>query len=54
LGEELIDLETGLQAIRICLCREMESTEGGFNTEIGKGLDVGKFLPFTSMLTEIA
>jgi hypothetical protein len=26
---------------------------GGLGVEIGKGLDIGKFLPFTSMLTEI-
>jgi hypothetical protein len=28
-------------------------TEGGFGIEIRKGLDVAKFLPFTSTLTEI-
>jgi hypothetical protein len=33
--------------------RETESIEGGFGADIGKGLDVGKFLPFTSMLTDI-
>jgi hypothetical protein len=27
--------------------------EGGFGAEIRKGLDVGKFLPFTTTLTEI-
>jgi hypothetical protein len=26
---------------------------GGFGAEIRKGLNVGKFLPFTSVLTEI-
>jgi hypothetical protein len=29
------------------------STEGGFGVEIGKGLGLGYFLPFTSTLTEI-
>jgi hypothetical protein len=33
--------------------RGTESTEGGFDAELGKGLDIGKFLLFTSMLTEI-
>jgi hypothetical protein len=52
LGEESADLETGLQADRICTGEQ--STEGGFDEEIGKGLDIGKFLPFSSTLTEIA
>jgi hypothetical protein len=30
----------------------MESTEGGFGVEIGKGLNIGKFLPFTSAFAE--
>jgi hypothetical protein len=46
----LADLETDLQADRICT----QSTEVGFDAEVGKGLDVGKSLPFTSMVTDIA
>jgi hypothetical protein len=30
-----------------------ESEEEWFDAEVGKGLDIGKFLPFTSKLTEI-
>jgi hypothetical protein len=51
LGEELVDLETGLQANRFCAGEQ--KVEGGFDAGIEKGLDVGKFLPFTSTLTEI-
>jgi hypothetical protein len=35
------------------LCSVTVSTEGGFGEERGKGLGVGKFLLFTSALTEI-
>jgi hypothetical protein len=35
------------------LHRGTGSTQVGFGAEIGKGLDVGKFLPFTSTLTKI-
>jgi hypothetical protein len=33
--------------------RRTGTTEGGFGAEIGKGLGVGYFLPFTSALIEI-
>jgi hypothetical protein len=49
--EDLVDLETGLEANRTA--RGTGSTEGGFGAEIGKGLDIGYFLPCTSALTEI-
>jgi hypothetical protein len=35
------------------MCRGTGGTEGRFGAEIRKGLDVEKFLPFTSVLTEI-
>jgi branched-subunit amino acid aminotransferase/4-amino-4-deoxychorismate lyase len=42
LGEELVDLETGLQANRV-FAGEQKVQRGTESTELGKGLDVGKF-----------
>jgi hypothetical protein len=51
LGEEFADLETGLQANRICTGEQKVQREGLMQR---KGKDWMKFLPFTSMLKEIA
>jgi hypothetical protein len=50
--EDLAGFETSLEANRTC-AGGTGSTEGGFGAEVGKGLDIEKFLPFTSVLTEI-
>jgi hypothetical protein len=47
----LVGLEAGLEANRT-YTREQEC-RGRVCAEIGKGLSIGYFLPFTSMLTEI-
>jgi hypothetical protein len=51
-GEDLVGLEAGLEANGTCT-GEQEVQDGGFDAEIGKGMDIGYFLPFTSSLTEI-
>jgi hypothetical protein len=48
----LVYLEAGLEANRTW-AGEQEIQREGFGVEIGKGLCIRKFLPFTSMLTEI-
>jgi hypothetical protein len=48
----LVDLETGLQANRICAGKQKVQREGLMQRS-GKGLDVGKFLSFISTLTEM-
>jgi hypothetical protein len=47
----LVHLEAGLEANRT-FAGEQE-VHGGFDAEIGNGLGIGYFLPFTSTLTEI-